>query len=56
LTNTINTLLEREFDAFADGDVLAEMRRAAMARCLHWSAARAQYEELYARLIISDAS
>jgi starch synthase len=40
----------RAFDAFADADVLAEMRQAAMARSFHWSGAAVEYERLYARL------
>jgi starch synthase len=41
----------RAFDAFDDEDQLADMRRAAMARSFGWSAAAAQYEALYRRLI-----
>jgi starch synthase len=41
----------RAFDAFEDDDQLAEMRRAAMARCFSWSGAAAEYERLYRRLI-----
>ena len=40
----------RAFDAFDDEDQLADMRRAAMARCFGWSGAAAQYEALYRRL------
>jgi starch synthase len=41
----------RAFDAFDDQDQLADMRRAAMARCFSWSGAAAEYEALYRRLI-----
>lgn len=41
----------RAFDAFDDGEQLAEMRRAAMARSFGWSGAAAQYEALYRRLL-----
>jgi starch synthase len=41
----------RAFSAYHDEDQLADMRRAAMARCFDWSAAAAQYEVLYCRLI-----
>ncbi len=40
----------RAFDVYADGEALATMRRAAMTRAFHWSAAAAEYEALYARL------
>ncbi len=42
---------KRAFDAFANGDELAEMRQAAMARSFHWSGAAEQYEALYERLL-----
>ncbi len=42
---------QRAFDAYADPDVLAEMRQAAMARSFHWSGAAAEYEVLYSGLI-----
>jgi starch synthase len=41
----------RAFDAYAEPDVLAEMRQAAMSRSFHWSGAAAEYELLYARLM-----
>jgi starch synthase len=41
----------RAFDAYDDEDQLADMRRAAMARCFSWSGAAAEYEALYRRLI-----
>jgi starch synthase len=41
----------RAFEAYADPDLLTEMRQAAMARSFHWSAAAAQYEALYAGLV-----
>ena len=41
----------RAFDTYEDDDQLAEMRRAAMARCFGWSGAAAEYEALYRRLI-----
>ena len=40
----------RAFDVYADADVLAEMRQAAMARSFHWSGAAAEYEALYAKV------
>lgn len=44
------TACRRAFDAYAEPDVLTEMRQAAMARCFHWSGAAAEYEQLYTRL------
>lgn len=41
----------RAFETYEDDDHLAEMRRAAMARCFGWAAAAAEYEALYRRLI-----
>jgi starch synthase len=41
----------RAFDAYDDEGRLADMRRAAMARCFSWSGAAAEYEALYRRLI-----
>ena len=41
----------RAFDAYDDAGRLADMRRAAMARCFSWSGAAAEYEALYRRLI-----
>ena len=41
----------RAFETFDDEAQLAEMRRAAMARCFSWSGAAAEYETLYRRLI-----
>jgi starch synthase len=41
----------RAFDAYDDEVQLADMRRAAMARCFSWSGAAAEYEALYRRLI-----
>jgi starch synthase len=41
----------RAFDAYEDEAQLAEMRRAAMARCFSWAGAAAEYEALYRRLI-----
>jgi starch synthase len=41
----------RAFDAYQDEAQLADMRRAAMARSFGWSAAAAEYEALYRRLI-----
>ena len=46
----------RAFEAFADADVLAEMRRVAMARSFHWSDAATEYEALYRRLLGSPAA
>jgi starch synthase len=40
----------RAFDTFDDGDQLAGMRRAAMARSFGWAGAAAEYEALYRRL------
>ena len=42
---------ERAFEAYADAEVLAEMRQAAMARSFHWAGAAEEYEQLYAKLI-----
>jgi starch synthase len=53
-TLTTEGLMEachRAFDAYEDDAQLAEMRRAAMARSFGWSAAAAEYEALYRRLI-----
>ena len=41
----------RAFDAYGDEGQLADMRRAAMARCFSWAGAAAEYEALYRRLI-----
>jgi starch synthase len=41
----------RAFDVYKDEGQLADMRRAAMARCFSWSDAAAAYEALYRRLI-----
>jgi starch synthase len=41
----------RAFEAYADAGMLGEMRQAAMGRGFHWSAAAAEYEPLYRRLI-----
>ena len=41
----------RAFDAYDDDAQLADMRRAAMARCFTWASAAAEYEALYLRLI-----
>ncbi len=41
----------RAFETFEDEAQLAEMRRAAMARCFGWSGAAAEYEALYCRLL-----
>jgi starch synthase len=41
----------RAFDTYGDNDLLAEMRRAAMARSFGWSGAAEEYEALYRRLI-----
>ncbi|WP_428483423.1 glycogen synthase GlgA [Rhodopila sp.] len=41
----------RAFDAYDDEALLAEMRRAAMARSFGWSGAAAEYDALYRRLI-----
>ena len=41
----------RAFDAYDDEAQLADMRRAAMARCFGWAGAAAEYEALYRRLI-----
>jgi starch synthase len=41
----------RAFDTYEDDDLLAEMRRAAMARSFGWAGAAAEYEALYRRLI-----
>ncbi|WP_216856403.1 glycogen synthase GlgA [Acidisphaera sp. S103] len=40
----------RAFDVYGDEGQLADMRRAAMARCFSWSGAAAEYEALYRRL------
>jgi starch synthase len=45
------TACHRAFDAYEDDAQLADMRRAAMARCFSWAAAAAEYEALYRRLI-----
>jgi starch synthase len=49
--NGLMAACHRAFDTYEDNDLLAEMRRAAMARCFGWSAAAAEYEMLYRRLI-----
>jgi starch synthase len=41
----------RAFETFDDVDMLAVMRQAAMARDFQWSAAAAEYEALYRRLV-----
>jgi starch synthase len=53
-THTPDSLMEachRAFGAYEDDAQLAAMRRAAMARSFGWSAAAAEYEALYRRLI-----
>jgi starch synthase len=53
-THSSDGLMEachRAFDAYQDEAQLDDMRRAAMARCFGWSAAAAEYEALYRRLI-----
>jgi starch synthase len=42
---------QRAFDAYEDAGQLSDMRRAAMARSFGWSAAAAEYEALYCRLV-----
>jgi starch synthase len=44
------TACHRAFDAYQDEGQLADMRRAAMARCFSWAGAAAEYEALYRRL------
>jgi glycogen synthase len=41
----------RAFEAYEDDAQIEEMRRAAMAQCFSWSAAAAEYEAQYRRLI-----
>jgi starch synthase len=41
---------QRAFETFDKAEVLSEMRQAAMARDFQWSAAAAEYEQLYRRL------
>jgi starch synthase len=49
--NGLMSACHRAFETYEDNDLLAEMRRAAMARCFGWSGAAAEYEALYRRLI-----